>query len=120
LRSALGRARCRCCDRAVTSGAASNGLSPWPREHRAIPYLDAGDLVAAKQWADQSLAKQPRNLDALLAAGTVQLGAEENEKAATTFSAALEINAASGRAWAGSALAKLLKLDLAGGRADFE
>jgi tetratricopeptide (TPR) repeat protein len=86
----------------------------------SLLYLDASDLPGAHEWAERALREQPRNLDALLALGTVQLARASDPQAIETFDRALALSPGSGRAWAGRALARMLQHDLPRARQDFE
>lgn len=104
---------------------ASAHLASRPEDHvvagmLSLLHIDNNDLESARKWSAQALAGAPQNLDALLAAGTVQLASEDEQAATRTFDSAVAASARNGRAWVGKALAKLLSFDLVGARADFE
>jgi tetratricopeptide (TPR) repeat protein len=83
-------------------------------------YLDHGDIARAGEVSATALDHAPNNVDALLTAGSVALAYENQDQAKAHFDKALALSADSGRAWAGLGLAKMLDLDLAAARTDFE
>jgi tetratricopeptide (TPR) repeat protein len=112
-------------DVAGAIAVAKDHLEGHPDDHQvagmlSLLYVDDSNLESARTWSEKSLAGAPNNLDALLAAGTLQLASEDDAAADRHFDVALSVTQSNGRAWVGKALAKLLRLDLVGARADFE
>jgi Tfp pilus assembly protein PilF len=86
----------------------------------SLLYLDADDFAEARRWSRLALGKQPANLDALLAAGTVALGDEREDEAREVFESAVKLSPANGRAWAGLGVADMMKFDLGAACRNFE
>lgn len=86
----------------------------------ALLWLDAGDLEKSRRWSARALELAPAGHDALLAAGTVALGDEDEAKAREIFTSAIEARPKSGRAWAGLGLANLLNLNLPAAQRELE
>lgn len=75
-------------------------------------YVDANQLPEAKAWAQRALSLAPDKLDALLAASTVALGAEDTEAARALALRALAIQPRNGRIWSNLGLADMLDFEL--------
>jgi tetratricopeptide (TPR) repeat protein len=86
----------------------------------SLIQVDAEQLDAGRALARQVLARQPDNLDALLADGTVSLALEDPQAAVPSFERALARQQENGRAWLGIGLAKLSTHDLPGARVALE
>lgn len=78
----------------------------------SLLYFDNDDLVSAQAWSQRALAGAPQNLDALLAAGGVALGAEDAEAAKALLLRAVSVQPRNGRVWSNLGLADLLDFDL--------
>lgn len=78
----------------------------------SLLHFDDSDLAAAQAWSQRALAGAPQNLDALLAAGGVALGAEDAGTAKGLLLQAVSVQPRNGRVWANLGLADLLALDL--------
>lgn len=79
----------------------------------AMLYLDAGDLVKARAWADRGIAEKRKIPEAYCSAGFIALGDEDEARARELMDKALELNPQSGRAWTGKGVAALFAGDLA-------
>jgi tetratricopeptide (TPR) repeat protein len=78
----------------------------------ALVYLDSDDADGASEWAGRALASNPRNVDALVADGTVGVLRMETSRAEREFELALEIAPNTARAWIGLGTLALLSNDL--------
>jgi tetratricopeptide (TPR) repeat protein len=86
----------------------------------SLIHIDAENIDEGRALARQVLARQPDNLDALLADGTASLALEDPRAALPSFEGALERQAENGRAWLGIGLARLSLQDLPGAREALE
>jgi tetratricopeptide (TPR) repeat protein len=82
----------------------------------SLLYIDADRLDAGQALAQQILARDPHNVDALLAAGTGLLAMEKSDAALPAFNEVVRQHPDSGRAWMGIGLARLSAGDLDGAR----
>jgi tetratricopeptide (TPR) repeat protein len=82
----------------------------------SLLYIDADRLDEGQALAQQILARDPQNVDALLAAGTWLLAMEKADSALPAFSEVVTRHPDSGRAWLGIGLARLSAGDLDGAR----
>lgn len=78
----------------------------------SLLLIDEGDFVSARKWAENVLAADPKNIDALLAAGSAALSEQDPSAACTFLERAVSVAPGNGRAWVGLGLAALLKRDL--------
>lgn len=95
-------------------------LSPELQGMLSLLYLDVNEQGQAGEVAEAVLKTNPRNLDALLAAGYVSLGLENAALAKTRFEDAIETNAQNGRAWLGMGLVSMLASDFVAARKHLE
>ncbi len=86
----------------------------------SLIHIDAEHLDEGQALARRVLARQPDNLDALLAEGTASLALEDSRAALSSFERALARQAENGRAWLGVGLAKLSAHDFPGAREALE
>lgn len=86
----------------------------------SLILIDAERLEQGRALAQEVLARQPDNIDALLADGTASLALEEAEAALPRFERVLERQADNGRAWLGVGLARLSAHDLPAAREALE
>lgn len=84
----------------------------------ALLYVDVNDLRSANAWANHALLSAPCNLDALLAASTAALGAENPDEARELALRAVSVQPQNGRAWANLGLAEMMELRLDAARAN--
>lgn len=82
----------------------------------SLLYFDGNDLAQAGEWSRRALELDPRDLDALLAAGGVALAGEDATQATELAQQAIGVQPKNGRAWTNLGLAELLAFDLKGAR----
>lgn len=78
----------------------------------SLLYFDRNEFVRAGAQAEQALAGDPNNLDALLAATGAALAVEDADRATELTHRAISVQARNGRAWANLGMAELLRLNL--------
>ena len=78
----------------------------------SLLYVDANELPSAAKYAAQTLQVAPENLDALLAASTVALAAEDPLETRTLALRAISVQPQSGRAWANLGMADMFEMQL--------
>src|SRR5262249_20427100 len=83
-------------------------------------YLDTSNWAEARRWSDRALKGQPENLDALIATAMVSLADEKEDLAQRGFEKVLKSAPGNGRAWAGLAVAAMMKFDVAAAQKHFE
>lgn len=86
----------------------------------SLLYTDSDSMDEGQALARQVLARDPDNVDALLAAGTGLMAMERSDAALPAFEQVLRRHPDSGRAWMGIGLARLSVGDTAGARAALE
>lgn len=79
----------------------------------SLLYVDINDLPQAEVWSQRALTLAPADLDALLAASTVALGAEDAGAARALAHRALTVQPHSGRVWSNLGLADMLDFEFA-------
>ena len=83
-------------------------------------YFDSNDLVQADAWTKRSLESGKDNIDALLTAGGMALGAEEPEAARELLHRAIDLQPRNGRAWANLGMVDMLDGQLDGAEQKLE
>lgn len=86
----------------------------------SLAAVDAENLAAAAAWADQALARDPRQPEALVAKATLLVAGKESRAALELLSVVLARTPDDGRALSTAALAELLAGHLAQARSLFE
>lgn len=102
-------------DEAIAKAGSMEG-DPIAQGMLSLLYVDADRLDEGQALAQQILARDPHNVDALLAAGTGLLALEKSDVALPAFNEVVRQHPDSGRAWMGIGLARLSAGDLAGAR----
>jgi tetratricopeptide (TPR) repeat protein len=82
------------------------------RGMQSLLFLDQERYVEAERIANEVLRVQPRNLDALLAAGSSAIALEREGRALELFGRAIETGPRNGRAWLGLGLGHMLSGEL--------
>jgi tetratricopeptide (TPR) repeat protein len=86
----------------------------------SLIYVDDEQIARGAEVARQVLAKEPDNVDALLASATAAIAMEDADAALPQFERVARLHADSGRAWLGIGLARMDAGDLSGARDAFE
>lgn len=95
-------------------------LAPEAAGVAALIALDANDLTASRQWADQALQALPRQTEALLVRGSLALGEQQPQAAEAALLLALHNSPHDGRVLSALAFTDMLKGELAQAIARFE
>ncbi|MBI2308422.1 MAG: tetratricopeptide repeat protein [Rhodocyclales bacterium] len=77
----------------------------------SLLFVDVDQLPQAQEWAQRALSLVPDNLDALLAASTVALAAEDTDAARALAHRALAVQLRNGRVWSNLGLADMLDFE---------
>lgn len=75
----------------------------------ALMRLDANDLTDAKHWAEQALAHDPGQIEALVARGSIALAEQDTVSAKTLLERAVAQGPNEGRVWTALGMASLLE-----------
>lgn len=78
----------------------------------ALFYLDGGDDVAAKEWAEKTLVHDSSNRDALIALGSAALNVQDIDQASGIFERTVQSHPQSGRGWMGKGLVSMASQNL--------
>ena len=100
---------------AITSAEHYISVNPGSAETSGVLALlnyDEGHNDIAKKWAEQTLAANDSNLEALITLGSIAIDGQVEEEANKYFESAVEKHPTSGRAWSGMGLADMLGMDL--------
>lgn len=95
-------------------------LHPQARGAASLIALDLEDFAAARDFADAALAADPRQVEALVARGSVALASGETAQAERLLQQALRCNPEDGRTWSALGLARLQARDLPGAQSQLE
>jgi tetratricopeptide (TPR) repeat protein len=107
------RALVESCREAFSSDAVSLGAA-------SLVSFDAGDLPVASELAQQALALNAAQIDALVVAGFAALNESDGPRAVTCLTHATALRPAEPRAWSGLGFAKLFVGDLPAAQAALE
>lgn len=100
--------------------AASMEADPIAQGMLSLIHIDNDQIGPGAELAHQVLARDPDNVDALLASATAAIAMEQADVALPQFERVASLHADNGRAWMGIALARLSAGDFAGARDAFE
>jgi tetratricopeptide (TPR) repeat protein len=95
-------------------------LLPAARGAASLIAVDLADFATAREWASTALAVDPRQVEALVALGSVLLATGEVARAGTLLERALERNPDDGRTWSALGMASLQAGEFAQAQARLE
>lgn len=99
--------------------ASSQALAPEAAGVAALLAFDDGQMDLCRTWSQAALAREPRQMEALVTQGSLALGDQAADRAKALLGAALELNPQDGRALSAMAFAELLSGDLSRAQATF-
>lgn len=102
--------------RQMTAGT----LQPAGCGAASLIALDLEDFTTARELSDAALAADPRQVEALVARGSVALATGETAQAQRLLQQALECNPEDGRTWSALGIASLQAQDFAGAEAQLQ
>ena len=96
-------------DKAIDAGRqwVAAGADPASNGYLALLEMDNGNRAEASKLAARALEADPNNADAAIVAGTAAMEQQDSQAAGAHFSAVIESNPQSGRAWLGLGLTHL-------------
>lgn len=99
----------------IASAEAYLNMHPGATDAMGVLSLlqyDAGNIAAARNWAEQAIQTDNRNLEARVVLGSIALDRQDKEPSRRHFSEALAAHPKSGRAWSGLGMAEMLGMNL--------